>query len=137
MQIKSRIVIDTNIWISYLFVGRIHDLLSPILASSKYKIIISAELQTEILTTAKRPKFNKIITSEILEILKAYIETKAEIITVKDKVVCCRDKKDDFILALCKDGKANYLITSDKDLLVLSNFELTKIRKLDQFVKEI
>ena len=39
----------------------------------------------------------------------------------------CRDPNDDFLLILAKDGKADYLITGDKDLLILNPFNKTKI----------
>ncbi|MBX2982197.1 MAG: putative toxin-antitoxin system toxin component, PIN family [Flavobacteriales bacterium] len=31
----------------------------------------------------------------------------------------CRDPKNDFLLALCKKGKVDFLVTGDKDLLVM------------------
>ena len=51
----------------------------------------------------------------------------AEIIEVNCSVNTCRDKKDNFLLALAKESNADFLITGDKDLLVLNQFEETKI----------
>jgi len=39
----------------------------------------------------------------------------------------CRDDKDNFLLALAKDSNADFLITGDKDLLILKKFEDTSI----------
>jgi len=36
-------------------------------------------------------------------------------------------------LALAEDGKANYLLTGDKDLLVLDNYKGTKIIPINAF----
>ena len=58
-----------------------------------------------------------------------------EIIDVKSKVDTCRDKEDNFLLALAKDGKADYLITGDKDLLVIESFGKTKITNVTDFLK--
>jgi predicted nucleic acid-binding protein len=45
------------------------------------------------------------------------------------------DSKDDFLLALCKDGKADYLLTGNKiDLLDLKQFEQTTILSLTEFL---
>jgi predicted nucleic acid-binding protein len=48
----------------------------------------------------------------------------------------CRDPKDDHLLALAMDGEAHYLITGDRDLLVLSPFHgiqiVTPARFLDK-----
>lgn len=58
-----------------------------------------------------------------------------EIIKIKSKVKICRDKKDDFLLALAKDGKADFLVTEDKDVLKIGSFEKTKILSLTDFRK--
>ena len=39
----------------------------------------------------------------------------------------CRDPFDDYILAAAVTGKANYLVTADKDLLVLHEYKGIKI----------
>ncbi len=54
-------------------------------------------------------------------------------VDVRSKVELCRDPKDNFLLALAKDGDADYLITGDADLLVLKEFEKTKIVTLAEF----
>jgi uncharacterized protein len=48
----------------------------------------------------------------------------------------CRDSKDNFLLALAKDGKADYLLTGDKDLLELVQFGNTRIETLAVFLEE-
>lgn len=42
-----------------------------------------------------------------------------DLIKVECIVAICRDPNDNFLLALAKDGKADYLLTGDKDLLEL------------------
>ena len=42
-------------------------------------------------------------------------------------VTVCRDADDNFLLALCLDGHADFLITGDQDLLVLKAFGSTRI----------
>lgn len=58
---------------------------------------------------------------------------RGDLIAVRTEIKICRDPKDDFILSLCKDGNADYLITGDKDLLVLNPFENTKIMTITDF----
>jgi predicted nucleic acid-binding protein len=43
----------------------------------------------------------------------------AEIIEIKETISACRDRKDDKFLEVAFNGKADYLITGDRDLLVL------------------
>jgi putative PIN family toxin of toxin-antitoxin system len=61
------------------------------------------------------------------------LHTVAELVDGHSVVDICRDPKDNFLLALAKDGNADYLITGDSDLLVLKEFERTKIVTLSEF----
>lgn len=45
--------------------------------------------------------------------------------------------KDNFLLDLAIDGKADYLITGDADLLVMSRLEKTKIITLTAFIDKL
>lgn len=49
----------------------------------------------------------------------------------------CRDPFDDYILAAAVTGKINYLVTADKDLLVLDEYKGIKIVKPTEFRKLI
>ena len=44
----------------------------------------------------------------------------ARCVPVSTKVALSRDPKDDHYLSLCKEAKADFLVTGDKDLLSLS-----------------
>ena len=50
-----------------------------------------------------------------------------KLIKVKSNVDLCRDSKDNFLLSLAIDGKVDFLVTGDKDLLVLEQVKKTKI----------
>jgi hypothetical protein len=51
----------------------------------------------------------------------------------KEKIEICRDPKDNKLLEIAHESKADYLVTLDKDLLVLSKFERTVICKPQHF----
>ncbi len=51
----------------------------------------------------------------------------------KEKIAFDRDTNDAQFLELIVISKANYLVSSDKDLLELENFEETKIITLEKF----
>ena len=59
-----------------------------------------------------------------------------DLIEVQSVITFCRDPKDNFLLALAKDGKADYLLTGDKDLLILTKFGKTKIKTITTFIDE-
>ncbi len=57
-----------------------------------------------------------------------------DLIAVESVVTICRDTKDNFLLALAKDSNADYLLTGDKDLLVIKKFGETKITTISAFI---
>ncbi len=122
---KSRIVVDTNLWISYLLTGNSN--LDKLLNSCKVLLLFSNELLSEFLEVAGRPKFRKFFSLEDVEILLSAIEPISELVAVSSEIQVCRDAKYNFFLALAQDGKANYLVTGDADLLVLKKFDKTII----------
>jgi putative PIN family toxin of toxin-antitoxin system len=63
----------------------------------------------------------------------AVFEPFIDFIKIKSKVAICRDPKADFLLALAKDGNADYLITGDKDLLVINKYKQTVILTFKEF----
>jgi hypothetical protein len=108
-----------------------------LLAKKKVKLVFSGELLAEFLEVVKRPKLSKYFKTEDLEKLIEIINQYAEFYTVNSTVEICRDKKDNFLLALAKESKANFLITGDKDLLVIKKFELTEIITIAEFKTNI
>jgi hypothetical protein len=86
------------------------------------------------LTVIKRPKFRRFFNLEETENLIDIIQEYAQFIEVTSEVTLCRDVKDNFLLSLSKDSQADYLITGDKDLLELKEFESTKILTMTEFI---
>jgi putative PIN family toxin of toxin-antitoxin system len=132
---KNKIIIDTNLWISFILTSN-YSKLDQILLNKTISIIFSEELLEEFIDVAVRPKFRKYFSSEDLLSLLNQIEKNCEFVKVKSEVNNCRDAKDNFLLALAKDGNAKYLITGDKDLIVLGKFEETEIISITDFLNK-
>jgi putative PIN family toxin of toxin-antitoxin system len=131
-----RIVIDTNLWISFIISSKL-DKLDSFLCQNKIKIVFSEELITELNKTITKPKLKKYFTDSSIEEMLLTFELFVDLVDVKIKVNACRDPKDNFLLSLSKDGKANFLITGDKDLLELKSFGTTKIITFTKFIEEL
>ncbi len=131
-----RLIIDTNIWISFLISDK-HRKLDNLLSHPKTKILFSTELLDEINRVSKFPKLKKYFSSHAVEEMLLTLEDYIDLIEVNSKVNICRDSNDNFLLALAKDGKADFLITGDNDLLSLKMFEKTKIITLTNFFEEL
>jgi putative PIN family toxin of toxin-antitoxin system len=132
---KHRIIIDTNLWISYLLSKRLSGL-DKLFLEKSVTIIFSQELLEEFIEVARRPKLKKYFKISDLESILSHINLHAEFVSVHSAIDICRDKKDNFLLALAIDSKANYLLTGDKDLLEVKHLKSTKIITVTQFLTE-
>ncbi len=129
MTIKSmRVVIDTNIWISFLIGKSLVGLsVSDAIIDNRVQILFSDELFAELLEVLQRPKFKKYFSSVAIEQLIVLLYEKVEWVEIVKHFSDCRDGKDNFLLDLAVSGQANYLITGDEDLLMLNPFHGVEI----------
>ncbi len=122
-----RIILDTNWFVSASINRRSRRRLYELLTNKDVIILYSQEILEEYNKVMSRPKFQKIISTDLS---KRFIRLvlpmmqKAEQVT---QIELSRDKDDDYLLALSLDNNANYLITGDNDLLVLESVGNTKI----------
>ena len=130
---KTRIIIDTNLWISFLL-SKEFSKLDKLLLNNKVKLLFSEELLEEFLSVIKRPKLRKYFDHSDVQALLTTINEVAEFIVVKSNVMMCRDEKDNFLLSLALDGNADFLITGDKDLLVLEKINDIPIITIQEFL---
>jgi uncharacterized protein len=134
MQNKvSRIIIDTNLWISFL-ITKDFAKLDAIIFSRHGILVFSQELLDEFLEVARRPKFRRFFSASDIEEILETIEEYADLVKVQTKIEVCRDPKDNFLLSLSVDGNADILLTGDKDLLDLIKFGETKIMTISDFL---
>ena len=76
---------------------------------------------------AERPKLSRYFSKSDLEALIQIIDKFGTLIEVTSEINLCRDIKDNFLLNLAVDSKADYLVTGDKDLLDLGKINKTQI----------
>lgn len=132
---NKRIILDTNLWISFLISKKL-ELIDGLISNGKIKLIFSKELIKEFISVAKRAKFKKYFSDvDLKEILRLF-DSYGILVNVEIEVNECRDEKDNFLLALAVESKANYLITGDSDLLSLEKIEKTKILTWNEFIEE-
>jgi putative PIN family toxin of toxin-antitoxin system len=132
---KDKIIIDSNIWISFLLT-RDYLKFDKIIADAELTLIFSQELVDEFLEVTRRNKFKKYFDIKDVENLLLKIKNRAIIVDVKSKVKACRDPKDDFLLSLAIDGKATHIITGDKDLLAMKKYSKTEILTMTEYLSK-
>ena len=128
------VILDTNIWISFLF-GKQLNSVSSVFDNAEVKVFVSQELVSEILSVISRPKIRTHIASETIEAMWELMRERCYPIenypTVETPV---RDAQDAYLLAMSEAIPAHILVTGDKDLLVLKQHHDTAIMNYQQFL---
>lgn len=96
---KRRIIVDTNLWISFL-ITRKYAKLDALFDTQKIQLLFSEELIREVIEVSNRKKFKKYFTQNDLEKLVEIFYSIGELVKVKTDVKECRDLKDNFLLNL-------------------------------------
>ena len=123
---RTRIILDTNLWISFLISKNLSQL-DALIFEKHMRLIFSAELLEEFIEVTQRPKFRRFFSqNDVLELLDL-IHEYSDFFEVRSSISICRDPKDNFLLSLAVDSKAEYLVTRDNDLLELKFVETTSI----------
>ena len=122
MKTKNiRVIFDTNVWISFLIGKRLQTIAGHI-ANGDITIVTSDELIAEIRDVSLRPKLKKYFPQKKVKELIDFLEVIAFKTESHSTFTLCKDPKDDFLLGLIEDSKANVLVTGDKYLLELNPF---------------
>lgn len=133
---KLRVIFDTNIWISFLIGKRLSELKNYIV-KGHIVIITTHQLLSEIQIVTGREKLKKYFPKEAISDLLIFLEVVGEKIDISPKNFVCRDAKDNFLLDLIEFSNADYLVTGDKDLLVLNPYKTAKIINPAEFEKQM
>ena len=105
------------------------------MALNRDVILISQPLCDEIENVLQREKLDKYVSIEkrnrfFLNFINKYVFW----INPVEKIDVCRDSKDNMILELAVAGKADFIITGDKDLKVLNPFRKIQIISPAEFL---
>ena len=133
-QKQIKVIIDTNLWISFL-IGKELLGLKTLLIEQTIQVVLSKQILQEIILVTKRPKLQKYFPKNKVTELVDLLKVIGLLIEIKSEVSICRDPKDDYLLALAKDSQADFLITGDRDLLILEQFRETQIVTYQNFLK--
>jgi len=132
----ARVVMDTNVVLSALVF--VHGRLTPLRQAwqqDRCRPLVSTTTAAELMRALRYPKF-KLSAEEQQELLADYLPYCATVrIPAKpSKIPSCRDPFDIPFLQLAIVGKANHLVTGDKDLLSLADTFARSIITSGQFL---
>ena len=129
---QYKIIIDTNIWISFL-IGKNLKGLQHYIYSSIFQIVTCEEQIFELMNVMHRPKMEKIFSKNQINDFFDLLDESAYLTDVHSTVDICRDPKDNYLLALAIDANADYLISGDYDLLSIKQIKETIIMSFSDF----
>ncbi len=130
----TRVVPDTNIIISAIFwSGKPYRVISRGL-KDEYQLVTSPEIIDEVLTKL-RNKFQ--FPEDKIEEQANILMSLFHMIIPTAKVDVVRDKSDNKIIECAIDGRADFIVTGDPDLLSLKEYKGIRILTADEFFKSI
>jgi len=114
----AKVVVDANVLISSVFGGL--PLESINLAMSNHELFYSEDIEKELKGVLQKlgVKLKDKQIQKLQENLSSFLSFCKKI-SVTENLTICRDRKDDRYLSLCKQVRADFLITGDKDLLTI------------------
>lgn len=133
------IVLDTSVIIAFLLsTGKnfVREIIRQA-KNGKIKLIASKETINELKKTLAYQSIKRLpnYTSHLVASFVAWYQYNVVYYSLEDKKIFkeLRDVKDNIFLQLALVSKAKYLITGDKDLLVINKIKLTKIITTEEF----
>lgn len=98
---NKKIILDTNLWISFLITKKFNQL-DKLIENNNITLIFSNELLEEFIDVVSRPKFKKYFSKKDIEKILEYFDQFGELVRIKSDIQICRDKKDNFLLKLIR-----------------------------------
>lgn len=128
----TRVVIDTNVLISGLLFGGKPRLIIDVVNADGIGIVISEPLISE-LEEVLLTKFK--ITFSHWQAIEANLRSSCSLVPTTDYTHILIDEPDNRLLEAAEAGQCDYIITGDKLLLALGNYQKTKIISVAQFLE--
>jgi putative PIN family toxin of toxin-antitoxin system len=131
----SRVVLDTNVYISALLFGGFPGSVLELAILGAFTLILSPALLDE-LDEKLRAKFE--MTMEDTAFLRARLETVGEIVEPGEVLkVIVDDPDDNRVLECAVKGKADLIVSGDRHLLKLGMYRGIKIVTVRQFMESV
>ncbi|MFM7277507.1 MAG: putative toxin-antitoxin system toxin component, PIN family [Microcystis aeruginosa] len=119
----NRVVIDTNVFISALLnpLGTPKKVIN--IAVSQFTILQNEATYQELATRISKNKFDKYLEKDDRLDLLSSLKNRSLFVDIWHETRVCSDLDDNKFLELAVSGMAQYIITGDKDLLILNTYQ--------------
>jgi uncharacterized protein len=116
-----RVVLDTNVLVSAALKQKSMPGMAALLVERRGDLLKSLATEQQLFKVVARPYFDALIDPDTRAWLKKLMAA-AELITIIERIVACRDPTDDKFLELAVNGHADLIVSGDGDLLALNPF---------------
>jgi putative PIN family toxin of toxin-antitoxin system len=127
MAARARVVVDTNALVSRLLMPASVPGRAVRKVVDEGQLLASEATLEELADVLARAKFDAYVSiadrQEFIRLLGRIVE----LVPITYRVQACRDPKDDKFLELAINGRADLIVTGDKDLLELHPFRQVSI----------
>jgi putative PIN family toxin of toxin-antitoxin system len=129
----TRVVLDTNVYISAVMFGGLPGSLLDLALLRAFTLIISPALLDE-LDEKLQAKFE--MSPEDAAFLRARLESVAKVVEPRETLsVISEDPDDNRVLECAVEGEADVIVSGDRHLLKLSNYQSISIVTARQFLE--
>lgn len=128
---SHKVVVDTNVLISAIVYGGKPRIITSLIIRGIIKAYISPDILAEVFRVLKQ-KF--LLTTEELLFIELKIKKNFKIIYPTKKISVLADEPDNRIIEAAWEGKCQYIITGDKELLNLKIYKSIEIINVDHFL---
>lgn len=135
-----RAVFDTNVLVSYLLVHRppIATLIDEHLAQGRFTLVSAPDLLEELARVLRYPRLQRFYSPEERDRFVALIAALSELVELpEDLPAISRDPADDRVIACAVVGRAEAIVSGDRDLLALQTVGGIPILTAAQFLARL
>lgn len=134
-----KVVLDANVYVSALFSphGVCAKILRKLASTHHYRLVMNDDIRAEMEDCLRRPKISKATHLPEAALFGWFDAVRAIALHIDNPgyaLGICRDPKDEIYLSAAIASKSSYLVSGDKDLLVLKAVEQTLIISPTQFL---
>ena len=131
-----RIVLDTNVLVSAALKRNSTPGIAVHAVERRASLVKSRATQRQLFEVVARPYFASLIDRDARAWLQKLMAA-AELVTINERIIACRDPTDDKFLELAVNGQADAIVTGDTDLLALNPFRYIPIVTPATFVQDL
>ncbi|HTR67008.1 MAG TPA: putative toxin-antitoxin system toxin component, PIN family [Terriglobales bacterium] len=129
------IVIDTNVLISRLLLPQSMPAQAVRKATQEGKLLVSEDTMNELADVLSRRKLDPYVSLEERKQFLRDLASIVEFVPIIRIVHECRDPRDDKFLEVALNGKADFILTGDADLLAIHPWQGVEIVNPAEYLK--